>query len=91
MPATTGVAGEPEMTGAVLGAATVMVKAGSAALSVPSETEMVMPVKERPAMLEVGVPLRRPVVVLKEAQLGRLATAKVSGSPSASEAVGWKL
>jgi len=37
------------------------------------------------------VPERRPVAVLKVAQAGLLAMAKVRVLPSASAAVGWKL
>ena len=39
----------------------------------------------------VGVPLKRPVEVLKVAQLGRFVIVKPSVLPSASAAEGWKL
>ena len=39
----------------------------------------------------LGVPERRPVVVLKVAQDGLFWIVKASVSPSASDAVGWKL
>ena len=39
----------------------------------------------------MGVPEIRPVCALKVAQLGRLATVNVSGSPFGSVAAGWKL
>jgi hypothetical protein len=38
----------------------------------------------------VGVPLSRPVLLLKLAQAGRLLTANVSVRPSGSVAEGWK-
>ncbi len=42
-PATTDVAGEPEIVGARFGTLTAMLKAGSDVLSLPSLTEMTMP------------------------------------------------
>src|SRR5262245_995715 len=42
-----------------------------------------------PILLAPGVPCSRPVAVLKVAHAGRFAIAKVSGSESASAAVGW--
>jgi hypothetical protein len=42
-------------------------------------------------MLLLGVPVRRPVDVLKLAQLGTLVAENLSALPSASDAEGWKL
>jgi len=72
---------------AELAGATVIVKADSDFVRLPSLTEMRM-FENVPAM--VGVPLRRPVLVLKPAQAGRLLTANVSVWPSGSVAEGWK-
>lgn len=70
-PATTVAGGVPLIVGATLaGAATVMAKPGSDVVAVPSVTEMTMPVK-LPTLPAAGVPLRRPVLVLKLAQDGR--------------------
>src|SRR5204863_9374961 len=44
---------------------------------------------EVPTLGAVGVPCSRPVVVLKEAHVGRFVMLKVSVPPSASLAVGW--
>ena len=75
-------------TGAVESAgATVIVKAGSDFLYQPSMTEIRM-FEYVPAT--VGVPLRRPVTVLKLAQAGLLLTANLSVLPSGSVAEGWK-
>jgi hypothetical protein len=75
-------------TGAVEPAgATVIVKADSDLVLRPSLTEMRM-FANVPAT--VGVPLSRPVLVLKLAQAGRLLTANVSVRPSGSVAEGWK-
>jgi len=75
-------------TGTVeLAGATVIVKAGSDFVLFPSLTEMRM-FENVPAT--VGVPLRRPVLVLKLAQAGRLPTANVNVWPSGSVAEGWK-
>jgi hypothetical protein len=65
----------------------VIVKVGSDFVLLPSLTEMRM-FENVPAT--VGVPLRRPVLVLKLAQAGRLPMANVSGWPSGSVAEGWK-
>jgi hypothetical protein len=62
------------------------VKADSDFDFLPSLTEMRM-FENVPAA--VGVPLRRPVLLLKLAQAGRLLTANVSVRPSGSVAEGW--
>ena len=68
---------------------TVMLKAGSEVVTVPSPT-LITILLVVPAL--VGVPLRRPVEVLKVAQLGRFTMLKAKVAPaSASLAVGWKL
>ena len=67
-------AGVPEITGATLAAVlaeTAMLKAGSAAEWVPSETLMTI-FWELPIMAVVGVPASRPVAVLKLAHVGLL-------------------
>jgi hypothetical protein len=66
--------------------ATVIVKADSDFDLRPSLTEMRM-FENVPAA--VGVPLSRPVLLLKLAQAGRLLTANVSVRPSGSVAKGW--
>ena len=74
------------MVGGVLGfEATVIENVGNDVLAVPSLTLMTMPACVAAA---VGVPLNRPVDVLKLAQAGALAIEKVSVLPSASAAVG---
>ena len=60
-------------------------KEGSDALAEPSLTLIVMPANVPAA---VGVPVRRPVVVLNEAHAGRFAMLNVSVLPSGSLAVG---
>ena len=70
-------------------AVTLMVNAASLALFFPSVTLMVMPEKV-PTLLLEGVPLRRPVVVLKAAQLGMPVIEKVSTPPLGSVVAGWK-
>jgi hypothetical protein len=42
-----------------------------------------------PAWVLLGVPDKRPVELLKVAQMGLLATENVSAFPSGSEALGW--
>lgn len=71
-------------------ALTVIVNGDSDALDLPSLTVMVTPAK-LPTLLLVGVPLNRPVAVLKLAQTGLLTMLKPSASPLASAAVGLKL
>ena len=64
------VAGVPLIVGARLaGALTWIVKEGSDAVACPSVTEIVIRA-EVPTLAVVGVPERRPLVVLKLAQLG---------------------
>jgi len=78
----------PEIVGGrFVGAAalTVIANAGSEALAEPSLTLMPMLANEPAA---VGVPVRRPVVVLKVAQAGLFAIEYVSVPPSGSLAVG---
>lgn len=72
MPACTDVAGEPLMVGAwfvVVAADTVMVKAGSDAVALPSVTEITMP-GYVPTCNAAGVPESWPLEVLNEAQAG---------------------
>jgi hypothetical protein len=52
---------------------TVIEKDASDAVAAPSDTEIVMPLKVMPATLLPGVPDKRPVELLKVAQLGLLA------------------
>jgi hypothetical protein len=92
-PAFAAVTGVPEIVGGLLATGTVepedttvIVKAGSDFDLRPSLTEMRM-FENVPAA--VGVPLSRPVLLLKLAQAGRLLTAKVSVRPSGSLAEGW--
>ena len=76
----------PEIVGGVLACAeTVIENAGSAALAMPSLT--LITILER-VPVTAGVPLNRPVEVLKLAPAGALAIEKVSVLPSASAAVG---
>ena len=72
-PTVADVAGLPLMTGARLPVATVIENGASEALTVPSDTEIVMPLNVMPAKLLLGVPDRRPVELLKVAQLGLFA------------------
>jgi hypothetical protein len=84
--------GVPEIVGARLGAAvTVMLKAGSEVLAWPSETLMRM-LEYTPTWPADGVPVSAPVVVLKDAHVGRPVMAKVSlcAGMSASVATGMK-
>jgi hypothetical protein len=71
-------------------ALTAIANAASDAEDVPSLTEMVMPEKE-PTLLEAGVPVSAPVVVLKLAQAGLLVIEKVSVLPLGSVVLGVKL
>jgi hypothetical protein len=68
---------------------TTIENGASAAEAWPSLTLMRMSMYS-PAALELGVPDRRPVEELKEAQPGRLAMLKVRVLPSASAALGVK-
>ena len=77
----------PLITGALFACTTVIVKAASETLSVPSETEMTMP-GCGPTAADPGVPLKRPVDWLKLAQSGFPLMLKLSACPSGSEAVG---
>jgi hypothetical protein len=88
-PAATEIGGVPLMAGALLPVATLIEKGASEALAVPSDTEIVTPLKVMPTKLLLGVPDKRPVVVLNAAQAGLLATENVSAFPSASVALGW--
>jgi hypothetical protein len=77
------------MEGAVLGGAlTVIANDGSDVVARPSCTLMTM-APLVPTSVDDGVPLSRPVVVLNVAQVGMPAMLNVSGSLSASLAVGW--
>jgi hypothetical protein len=69
---------------------TAMLKAGSEAETLPSLTLTTM-FEYVPTLAASGVPEILPVVVLNVAQEGLLAIEKVSASPLASVAVGWKL
>jgi hypothetical protein len=82
------VAGVPEIVGATFGAVTVIEKDGNDLVELPSLTRITMP-DVVPTFAAAGVPLSRPVVVLNEAQAGLLWILNVSGSLSASLAVGW--
>jgi hypothetical protein len=68
--------------------ATTMEKVARETFAVPSDTAIVMAEKV-PA--DVGMPLSRPLVVLKVAQAGLLVMLNVSACPSGSDAVGVKL
>jgi hypothetical protein len=88
-PAVTLLAGVPVMVGAVLGGAlTVIANEGNDVVALPSLTRMTMP-DVVPTFAVVGVPLKRPVVVLNEAHAGLLWMLNVSGSLFASLAAGW--
>ena len=87
-PAVADVGGVPLMVGARLPVATLIEKGASEALAVPSDTEIVTPLKVMPAKLLLGVPDKRPVALLKAAHVGLLATENVSAFPSASVALG---
>ena len=71
-------------------ALTVIENAASDAEDVPSLTEIAMPEKE-PTLLDDGVPVSAPVVVLKLAQLGLLMIENVSVLPLGSVVLGVKL
>jgi hypothetical protein len=89
----TDVVGDPLMRGALLpepAARTVIAKAGSAAVLLPSLT-LITIFENVPTWLLVGVPESWPVEVLNDAQDGRLLIVKPSLLPSGSEAVGRKL
>ena len=78
----------PEIVGDWFGAAlTVIVNAGSEALTEPSLT-LIAILGNVPTFAAAGVPVSRPVAVLNVAQLGRFAIANVSVPPSGSLAVG---
>ena len=80
--------GVPEIVGArFVEPLTAIENAGSAVLTRPSLTLMMMLPK---VPVAVGVPLKRPVVVLKVAQAGRFWMAKPRELPSVSAATGWK-
>ncbi len=86
--------GTPEIVGArfagggVVGAAvTWMRNDGSEALSLPSDTEIVM-LPDVPTFAAAGVPVTAPVLAFRLAQVGRPVAEKLSGSPSASLALG---
>ncbi len=88
------VGGVPEIVGArfvvLVLALTLIEKLGVLADFPPSEAVITMLEKVPTCELE-GVPLSRPVVELKLAQVGLFAIVKTSGSPFESFAVGWKL
>lgn len=71
-------------------ASTVIANAGSERVLVPSLTEITM-LDWAPTFAVFGVPKRRPVAALKDAQVGLFATENVILSRSASVAVGVKL
>jgi len=85
--------GAPEITGGRFVPVlpfTVMLNAGSVTRLVPSLTPITMPLYA-PTWAVVGVPDRRPVVVLNAAHEGLFCTEYVSVAPSGSDAVGWKV
>src|SRR5687767_6917653 len=78
LPAVTLVAGVPVMVGArfvggVVGALTVMLKAGSEVVAMPSFTEITMPLAV-PTFAAAGMPEMRPVDAVKVSQAGRFCT-----------------
>jgi len=89
VPGSTDPAGLPEIVGArfvvPLVPLTVIPKAGSEAPAAPSLTPITM-LEKLP--VDVGVPVSRPVLELKVAQLGRFAIVNVNVLPSGSLAVG---
>src|SRR6185295_1512446 len=90
VPAVAVVGGVPEITGGVFEDTTVIANAGNGVDALPSLTLMTM-LLNVPILLAPGVPCSKPVLVLNVAQVGRFAIENVSGSESASAAVGWKL
>ena len=72
------------------GASTLIAKAGNAVVFWPSLTLIWMLAKV-PTLESGGVPVSSPVLLLNEAQAGRLAIVKVSVLPLACEAVGVKV
>src|SRR5688572_4968411 len=72
------------------GAVTVIENGASESVSLVSLTEITM-LEYTPAAAACGVPVKRPVLLLKVAQLGMFWMLYVSVSLSASEAVGWKV
>jgi hypothetical protein len=89
MPCVAAVGGEPEITGARFpepaGAVTVIENGASAAVAVPSLTEIAMLAN---VPVAVGVPDNRPVAASNEPQAGRFVTENVNAFPSGSLAVG---
>ena len=67
-------------------ALTTMLKVGRETVAVPSLTLILMPEN---VPVAVGVPVRRPVLLLKEAHAGLPTMLKVRVLPSASLAEGW--
>ena len=81
LPAVTELAGVPLIVGARLAVRdTVIENAGSATFVAPSLTEITM-FEYVPTLAAVGVPLKRPVDVLKVAQPADSTILKRSGSP----------
>ena len=76
------------MSGARLPVVTVIENGASDVLAVPSVTEIWILLKVRPAKLLLGVPDKRPVEMLKLAQVGLLAIEYASELPSGSLAAG---
>ena len=86
----TDLGGVPLITGAVFaGPVTAIEKAGSDTDTVPSLT-LIRMFAYVPTWVDVGVPDKRPVLVLKVAQLGRFWTLNPNVSPSGSLAAGVK-
>lgn len=83
------VGGAPEIVGGAGAGCTVIVKAGSDTVVVPSLTETMMFAYE-PTALAAGVPDSRPDVGSKVAHAGLFAIENVNGAPDGLEAVGWK-
>lgn len=92
-PATTVVAGVPEMVGggAAFDPVTVIENAGRAADAEPLLTLITMP-EVVPTLVIAGVPLRVPVEAMNVAHEGRLLTEKtMAPAPEGSEALGWNV
>ena len=90
MPTVTLVGGVPEITGArfvVVAAVTRSENAAKLADFLPSDAVMTMP-GVVPTCELLGVPLKRPVVLLKLAHVGLFVIVKASVSPLESRAVG---